>query len=252
MEPQMNLAVIQARMGSTRLPSKVLMKLGDKTILEHVVSRVRESKFINEVIVATTIANQDLQIIEFCASKQIRVFVGSEQDVLDRYYQASRLLKPMNVIRITSDCPMIDPEIIDLIGQRHINEKADYTSNTIEETFPDGLDAEVFKFDALEQAWREAKLFSEREHVTPYIKKHHELFKLVSVRNDKDLSFMRWTIDQSEDFTFLNEIFKRLYVKKPNFRTNDILNEINQYPELLKINGDIIRNEGYFKSLMKD
>lgn len=248
----MNLAVIQARMGSTRLPSKVLKNLSGKTVLEHVISRVKQSKFIHEIIVATTIDDRDLEIVEFCAARKIRVFVGSEQDVLDRYYQAARLLNPVNVVRITSDCPMIDPEIIDVIGQRHLAEKADYTSNTIDETYPDGLDAEIFTFSSLEKTWKEAHLLSEREHVTPYIKNHPNIFKLISVKYETDLSFMRWTIDQPEDFTFLAEMFKRLYVKNPNFRTANILNEISKNPELLKINNGIIRNEGYLKSLMKD
>jgi spore coat polysaccharide biosynthesis protein SpsF (cytidylyltransferase family) len=248
----MNVAIIQARIGSTRLPSKVLMNLADKSVLEHVVTRVRQSKFINEIIVATTIELPDLQIVQFCASKEIRVYVGSEQDVLDRYYQAARLLNPTNVVRITSDCPMIDPEIIDLIGKRHTEEKADYTSNTLEETYPDGLDVEIFTFAALEQAWKEAKLLSEREHVTPYIKKNPLLFRLISVRYSEDLSFMRWTIDQTQDLDFLTEIFGRIYPKKSNFRMADVLEEIARHPELIKINSGIIRNEGYLKSLMKD
>ena len=248
----MNLAVIQARIGSTRLPSKVLMNLSGKTVLEHVITRASQSGFIDEIIVATTINKQDLEIVKFCASNRIRVFIGSEQDVLDRYYQAAKLFRPVNVVRITSDCPMIDPEIIDLIGERHLLEKADYTSNTIEETYPDGLDAEIITFPTLEKAWAEARLLSDREHVTPYIKRNPELFKLVNIKYKTDLSFMRWTIDQSEDFIFLDEIFKRLYIKNHAFRTADILNEIENNPELLKINSGIIRNEGYLRSLKKD
>lgn len=248
----MNLAVIQARMGSTRLPSKVLMNLAGRTVLDHVVTRVGQSTSVDEIIVATTVSKADLEIVQLCATKKIRVFVGSEQDVLDRFYQAARLLNPVNVIRITSDCPMIDPEIIDLVSHRHAETQADYTSNTLEETFPDGLDVEIFKFNALEKAWKEAQLLSEREHVTPYIKKHQEIFKLVSVKHNDDLSFMRWTIDQSEDFIFLDEIFRRVYTQNPAFRMADVLREISNHPELLKINGGIIRNEGYLKSLKKD
>lgn len=248
----MNIAIIQARMGSTRLAGKIFKHLGGKTVLEHVVSRVSESKCIDEIIVATTINKIDLEIVGFCSQRGIRLFVGSENDVLDRYYQAARLLSPTNVIRITSDCPMIDPEITDTIIQRHLDGKFDYTSNTLEETFPDGLDTEVFTFEALTTAWREAKLPSEREHVTAFIKKHPERFKLNSVKNDIDLSFMRWTIDQEEDFEFLTKIFERIYFKKPAFRTRDVLEEIEKEPDLLKINTGIIRNEGYLKSLLKD
>ena len=248
----MNLAIIQARMGSTRLPNKVLLKLAGKTVLEHVVSRVKKSKFVDEVIVATTIDKKDLEIISHCASNGIRIFVGSETDVLDRYYQAARLLQPTNVIRITSDCPMIDPEIIDLIGRKHLEERADYTSNTIDETYPDGLDAEVTSFEALKTAWEQATLNSEREHVTPFIKKNPGKFKLVSVENDTNLSHMRWTIDQPEDFEFLQRIFDRLYTANNDFRTKDVLNEIARDPDLLDVNKGIIRNEGYLKSLNSD
>jgi spore coat polysaccharide biosynthesis protein SpsF (cytidylyltransferase family) len=248
----MNLALIQARMGSSRLPSKVLMNLCGKTVLEHVVTRVKESKFIDEVIVATTISIQDLQIVNFCASNNVRVFIGSEQDVLDRYYQAARLLRPANIIRITSDCPMIDPEIIDLIGHQHMLARADYSSNTLDETYPDGLDAEIFTFDSLEIAWHEAILKSDREHVTPYIKKNPNKFKLLSVKNDENLSHMRWTIDQPEDYKFLSEIYGNIYPNNPKFRTKDVLEEINKHPQLKEINGGIVRNEGYLNSLKKD
>lgn len=248
----MNIAIIQARMGSTRFPNKVLMDLGGKTILEHVITRVSQSKFVDDIIVATTIGKQDLSIVSFCASHGVRVFVGSEEDVLDRYYQAARLVKPENVIRITSDCPMIDPEIIDLIGHQHSVAKVDYSSNTLEETYPDGLDAEIFTFASLEFAWSEASLKSDREHVTPFIKKNPNKFKLLSVKNDINISHMRWTIDQIEDHNFLSEIFSSLYPRNPNFRTEDVLEEISKHPHLLEINNGIIRNEGYLNSLKKD
>jgi len=248
----MNLAIIQARLGSTRLPNKVLLTLAGKTVLEHVVNRARASKFIDEVIIATTISKNDLEIVSFCSKNKIRVFVGSEDDVLDRYYQTARLLQPDNVVRITSDCPMIDPEIIDQIGKKHLEEHADYSSNTLHETYPDGLDAEVISFQALKTAWEQAILPSDREHVTPFIKKQPESFKLLSIKNDNDLSYMRWTIDQPEDFTFLNEIFNRLYFINNDFRTKDVLKEIAKDPDLLKINKGIIRNEGYLKSLLSD
>lgn len=248
----MTLAIIQARMGSTRLPSKVLKDLAGKTVLEHVIERVRTCKLINEVIVATTINRVDLEIVRFCAQQGIRVFVGAEDDVLDRYYQAARLIAPSNVVRITSDCPMIDPEIIDQIIALHLDGRFDYTSNTLEETFPDGLDAEVLTFETLATAWREATLKSEREHVTPYIKNHPSEFKLKSFRNERNLSSMRWTIDQPEDYRFLSELFRRIYLKKSSFRMADVLKELEKDPALLKLNSGIIRNEGYLKSLTKD
>lgn len=248
----MNLAIIQARLGSTRLPNKVLLKLGDKTIIEHVVERVKNSKLIDDVLVATTISKNDLEIVSFCAQRGIRIFIGSEEDVLDRYYQAAKLIAPTNVIRITSDCPMIDPEIIDKIIQTHVDKSADYTSNTLEETFPDGLDAEVFSLAALKTAWQDSTLRSDREHVTPFIKNNPTRFKLVSVTNDRNLSHLRWTIDQIEDYEFLQEIFSKLYSRNPFFKTLDILSEIEKNPKLAQINGGIIRNEGYLKSLDRD
>ncbi len=248
----MNLAIIQARMGSTRLPNKVLMELEGKAVLGHIVERVGQSRFVDDIIVATTIDRRDLKIVEYCASRSIRVFVGSENDVLDRYYQAARALGAGNIIRITSDCPMIDPEIIDMIGQRHEQEKVDYSSNTLEETYPDGLDAEIFSFAALENAWKNATLKSDREHVTPFIKKSPNLFKLCSVKNTEDLSRLRWTIDQPEDYEFLKTIFAAVYTKNPRFRMKDAMEAIRNNPRLEEINSGIIRNEGYMKSLKND
>lgn len=239
-------------MGSSRLPNKVLLELAGKTVLEHVIQRTLQSKFVNEVIVATTISKLDLQLVQYCSSKNIRVFIGSEDNVLDRFYQAAKLLQPKNIIRITSDCPMIDPDVIDHIGNIHIRESTDYTSNTLDETFPDGLDAEVFTFEALKTAWQDATLLSEREHVTPYIKKNPEKFKLFSVKSDINLSHHRWTIDQQQDYTFLSSVFSRLYNNNPDFRMKDVLNLLVEEPGLSKINDNIIRNEGYLKSLQKD
>ena len=169
------LAIIQARMGSTRLPGKVLLSLEGKTVIEHVVERVKCAKLVDEVIVATSININNLPLIRVCAEKNIRVFCGSEEDVLDRFFQLAKLLVPAHIVRITADCPVIDPAIIDKIIATHFLENADYTSNTIDETYPDGLVIEIFTYKSLTQAWNEASLSSEREHVTPYIKKHPEL-----------------------------------------------------------------------------
>lgn len=248
----MNLAIIQARMGSSRLPSKVLLRLEGVPVLEHVITRVSKSKKIDEIIVATTINKEDLSIVEMCASLGCRVFVGHANDVLDRYYQAARLLLPQNIIRITSDCPMIDPTIIDTVMAEHHKNSNDYTSNTILETFPDGLDVEVFSYKGLEIAWNEARLSSEREHVTPFIKKNPSRFKIQNVTNDIDLSGMRWTIDEPKDYKFLKEIFARVYQKDQIFHLQDVLRVLAANPQLSSINNDILRNEGYLKSLQND
>lgn len=246
-----NLAIIQARMGSARLPDKVLKKLAGKPVLWHVVNRVKKSELINEVVVATTYKKKDLAIVEYCASQGIAVYVGSEDDVLERYYQAAKLYKPVNVVRVTADCPLIDSKVIDKVIQEHLKSDSDYTSNTLEDTFPDGLDCEVFKFTALEQAYQNAKLASEHEHVTPYIRNNKQ-FKKHSVIDLEDHSMERWTLDTNRDYAFLTKVFDTLYADNPEFDTNDIYELLNHYPDIRKLNAGIIRNEGYLKSLEND
>ncbi|PIS09203.1 hypothetical protein COT75_03000 [Candidatus Beckwithbacteria bacterium CG10_big_fil_rev_8_21_14_0_10_34_10] len=246
------LAVIQARTGSTRLPNKVLFKLEDKTVLEHVVNRVKKSKNIDEVIVATSIKKEDLRIVKLCAQKKTRVFCGSENDVLDRYYQLARLLKPKHVVRITADCPLIDWKIIDKTIDKYQKAKADYISNASPPTYPDGLDTEVFSFKVLKNCWQNARLFSEREHVTPYIRKNKNKFKICSFKNKNNLSDKRWTLDEKEDYIFLKKIYQNLYSKKNFFDMNDILKFLEKNPKLERINSYINRNEGSLRSLKKD
>lgn len=245
-------AIIQARMGSTRLPGKALLKLEGKTVLEHVIERVKKSSLIQEVVVATTIVKEDLKIVSLCSAKGIRVYCGSENDVLDRYYQAARLLETDHIVRITADCPLIDPKIIDRVVQLHLSKKSDYTSNTIRETFPDGEDVEVFTFGALKEAWNNAKLCSEREHVTPYIRNRSDLFKLVNLDCIRNLSQKRWTLDEERDYKFIKLIYKNLYRKNRAFGMEEILKFLKQHPEYENINKEIKRNEGYLKSLRED
>jgi spore coat polysaccharide biosynthesis protein SpsF (cytidylyltransferase family) len=246
------LAIIQARIGSTRLPGKVLMDFEGKTVLEHVISRVQRSRMVSEVVVATTFSISDLSIVKLCSEKGVRVFCGSEDDVLDRFYQAAKLLKPENVVRITADCPLMDPDVIDKVIKKHSLEKADYTSNTLIESYPDGEDVEVFTYKALVNAWSKAELKSEREHVTPYIKKHNDMFKLVSIENEEDLSSKRWTLDNQEDFELISIVYKELYKNNNYFGMAEVLEFFKKNPELEKINNHIIRNEGYQLSLTRD
>lgn len=245
-------AVIQARVGATRLPGKVMMKVLDKPILEYVIERVNRAKLIDEVIVATTENKEDLPIVDLAARLDVRVYCGSENDVLDRFYQAAKLFKIKNIVRITSDCPLIDPDIIDMVIEKHINAGADYTANIIKETYPDGEDVEVFTFESLKRAWRSAKLASEREHVTPYIRKHIKLFKIVNIECDDDLSNKRWTIDEPADYEFVIQIYQALYHKNPFFGMRDILEFLKIHPEIEEINHHISRNEGYLKSVIDD
>jgi len=243
------ISIIQARVGSTRLSGKVLKKIEGKTVLEHVINRVKAAKNIDDIVVATTVKKEDLKIVKLCASLGISVFCGSEDDVLDRYYQAARLFKVDHVVRITSDCPLIDFKIIDDVTDLYFKKKVDYVSNTIPETFPDGEDVEVFSFKALKIAWKNAKMSSEREHVTPYIKNNPNIFRIVNFKYNINLVDKRWTIDEPEDFEFINIIYKNLYPKDPLFGMDKILHFLIKHPEVEKINKNIIRNEGYLKSL---
>ncbi len=189
------IAIIQARVNSTRLPKKVLLNLEGRTVLEHVIKRVRKSKLISETIVATTINKEDLEIVKLCTKIGVKVFCGSENDVLDRFYQISKLIKPNHIVRITADSPLIDPKIIDLIIEKHLQENADYTSNDLKDSFPDGEELEICTFEALKKAWKNANLSSDREHVITYIVNRPKEFKLTNVENDVDLSKERWTLN---------------------------------------------------------
>ena len=247
------LGIIQARANSTRFPNKVLKDLEGKTVLERVVERVKKSALVSDVVVATTINKEDLKIAGLCSGSGIRVFRGSENDVLDRFYQAAELFKPEHVLRITADCPLIDPAVIDKVVAYHLSQKCDYTGNTLQkETYPDGEDTEVFTFNALKRSWEEASLASEREHVTPYMKKNPDKFKCANVKCEKDLSKKRWTLDNPEDYEFIKTIYRALYHKNPFFGMEEVLDYLKAHPELEKVNSHIIKNEGYIKSLSAD
>ncbi len=246
------LVIIQARIGSTRLPKKVLLDLEGKPVLEHVINRVMHSKLITDLVVATTISKSDLELVKFCSYKGISIFCGSEEDVLDRFYQAAKLFSPDHIVRITADCPLMDPKVIDKVISVHLNTKSDYTTNTLKETYPDGEDVEVFTFKSLKIAWENATLKSEREHVTPFIRKNPNIFSLMNVENDSNLASKRWTIDNSEDYEFLKIIYKNLYSKESLFSMDEILKYIEKNPDIESINMHIGRNEGYQKSLKED
>lgn len=246
------IAVVQARSGSTRLPGKVLLKLAGKSVLEHIVARASKSRYIKEVIVATTILKEDLMIVKLCSLKGIRVYCGSENDVLDRYYQVGRLYGADHIVRITADCPLIDPSVIDKVAEFHLKSKADYTANVVQYSYPDGEDTEIFTFATLKKAWKKGILSSEREHVTPYILKHPELFHIEGVKLMHDLSGKRWTLDNREDYMFIRAIYKKLYKKNNIFGMKEILRFLKLNPQIEKINQHIARNEGYAKSLKED
>ena len=244
----MILAILQARFSSTRLPGKVLKKILGKPMLSLQLERIKHSKRIEELIVATSTEDSDNKIESLCKSMEIPCFRGSLNDVLDRFYQAALPYKPENIVRLTGDCPLIDPLIIDNVIDLCIRGEFDYVSNALEPTFPDGLDVEAFKFSAHETAWKEAFLPSHREHVTPFIYQNPERFRIDNYRNNIDLSYLRWTVDLPQDFELVRQIYEALYRQNPKFTTQDILTFLHNNPSLLQINKSILRNEGLKKS----
>lgn len=248
--------MIQARMGSSRLPGKVLEKIHKgRSILEIILDRLSHCKCLTEIAVLTTVEPEDVPIVKLCRTSGVFVLTGSVHDVLDRFYQGAKALEPDHIVRITADCPLLDPQFVDKLIRLHLKNYNDYTSNTLKETWPDGLDAEVFTMDALETAWKNAKKPSEREHVTPYIKNNPERFQLENLESGEDLSHMRWTVDKSEDLKLIRQIYKGLEDKINSFgyiRTSDVLQFLRDNPELEKINSSILRNEGYLYSLEKE
>lgn len=240
---------IQARMGSTRLPGKVLERLGGIEALEHVVRRA-EAAAVGETFVLTTIGPEDLPIVRFCATRGTRVFCGSSSDVLDRFWQLARLVEVDHVVRVTADCPILDPDLVRRVVELHLRSGADYTSNTIPESFPDGLDCEVFTRAALESAWTEGRLPSEREHVTPFMKTRPERFRREALVCPEDLNHMRWTLDTAADAAFLDAIFRELGTGL--FGLDAVLDLVRARPDIAAINDGQVRNEGYLKSLAED
>lgn len=243
-------AIIQGRMGSSRLPGKVMGKILGKPMLFHVVTRVSRARRIDLVTVATSARAFDDPVAEYCAGANIPCFRGSEEDVLDRIYQAANHFKADAVVRLTSDCPLHDPDVIDERVRILLEEGADFVNGGMETTFPDGLDAAAFWMSVLERTWREATLRSDREHVTPYIFRNPDLFRLHIVRLPEDLSHLRWTVDEPQDLEFVRAVYAHL--GDTDFRMADILDLLQKHPELNRINAGISRNEGYFKSLEKD
>jgi spore coat polysaccharide biosynthesis protein SpsF len=234
------LAIIQARMGSTRLHGKVLLDLGGATVLARVVRRLERSQQIGKIVVATTTAPADEAIVGECERLQVSSFRGSEDDVLDRYFQAARLYPAGTVVRITSDCPLIDPTLVDETIRVFGDEHADYASNVSPRTYPRGLDTEVFTYSALERAWREARAPYEREHVTPYLYEHPETFRLASLSGDVDHGHYRWTLDTPEDLELLRTIYSR-FDNRDDFRWQDAIALIEREPELAELNSQVLQ-----------
>jgi len=234
-------AIIQARMGSTRLPGKILKTVNEKTLLEYQMERVKRSKSIDQIIIATTIKESDQAIVELCERVGIDYYRGSEQDVLSRYYEVAQKFDVDVIVRLTSDCPIIDPEVIDKVVYRYLDNQSsvDYVSNTLERTYPRGLDTEVFSFEALSKAYQEAVLPRDKEHVTAYFYTNPDLFKLQSVTSEKNYGNYRWTVDTVEDFELVRLILGELYNPNKLFLLEDVIRLIKEHPEWNGINAHI-------------
>ena len=237
--------IIQARMSSTRLPGKILKKLVDNvTILDLLIDRVSKCDFIDCIILATSVNPKDKTLETYSKSKGIDFYAGSEDDVLKRFYYCAKYYKLSNIIRVTADDPFKDPEVIKIAYDIFIKNKLDYVSNTIKPTFPEGIDIEIFNFSSLEKAFLNAALLSEREHVTPYIWKNPDLFKLENFALEDDFSSYRLTVDYEEDYNLSKKILKNFY---PNITFG--YQQIIEFLKSQNIVNNIERNEGYKKSV---
>jgi spore coat polysaccharide biosynthesis protein SpsF len=250
MEPKVT-AIIQARMTSTRLPGKVLMEVMGRPLLSYQIERLRFSKRIDEIIIATTANKGDDPVAELAHKEGLKVFRGSEHDVLDRYYQAAKEFKIKHIMRLTADCPLIQPNICDRITFAYFQMGCDYLRTG--PTFVEGLDCEIFSFRALDKAWKNANLKSEREHVTLYFRNHPELFAIKTVENETDDSKYRITVDQEDDYLVVKAIIENLYGGNDKyFKIEEIKSFLESNPGIFAINRSIGRNEGLLKSLEED
>lgn len=236
--------IVQARIGSTRLPAKILKKIEGKEMLFHVVERLLQCSLIDKIIVATTLSEKDSVVVDFVeglGNLKVGCFRGSEEDVLDRYYNAAKENNAEVVVRITSDRPLIDPSVVDRVIQVFLDEPGcDYASSTIvKKTYPLGMEAEVLSFSALEFMWKNCHAKKEREHVTWHIVHNAEDFKTVPVFFDHDYSMHRWTVDEEDDLKLIREIYSRLYHKKQFFGMQDVLNLFEEDKSLFDINAHV-------------
>ena len=244
--------IIQARMGSTRLPGKVMLSVeNDKTVLHFVIKQLQNCKLVDKIIVATTTLEDDNKIANFSKDLGIDCFRGSSDNVLDRYYQCAKEYSVSTIVRIPSDKPLIDPEIVDKLVSMFRNNSYDYITNFLSNpTFPGGMEVEIFSINALKKAWKKAKLPSEREHVTPYFTNHKDEFEITHIENSENLSHLRLAVDKIEDLKLVRKIVSK--IKKRPIITKDILDLFAKEPELVEINKNVNRKEGDLKSFKED
>ena len=244
--------IIQARMSSTRLPGKAMMSVqNQKPVLYFVIKQLQECKLIDKIIVATTTNEEDNQIVNYSKNMGINCFRGSSKDVLDRYYQCAKEYSASTIVRIPSDKPLIDPEIVDNVVTIFKKKSYDYVTNFLPNpTFPSGTEVEVFSMNGLERVWKKAKLPSEREHVTDYFSNHEDEFEITHIENSKNLSYLRWAVDRIDDLELVRLIVSK--IKKRPILMKDVVELFNKEPELIKINESVNKEEGNLKSLKED
>lgn len=245
-------AIIQARMTSSRLPGKILMKVLGKPLLQLMIERVKKAKCIESVVLATTTNKEDDLTVNLGKSLGVKVFRGSEDDVLDRFYRAAKEFGGEHIMRLTGDCPLIDPDFLDELVDFYVAGEYDYASNCIEPTLPDGLDAEIISMKTLGEVHQKAQLASQREHVTLYVRDNEQNFKIGSWKFHHDFSNLRWTVDNCEDFELVEAILKRICKAKPNFSMLDVIRFLENNPQLQDKNAHLTRNEGLKKSLCEE
>ncbi len=249
-------AIVQARMGSTRLPKKVLADILGKPMLWHLIHRLRESEQLDDIVVATTKRQDDDEIAEFSTKNSIECFRGSDLDVLDRYYQCASEHNAETIVRITADCPLMDPELLDRAISFFRENPGKFDHMGPPERYPEGLDIEVFTFDALKEAWENAKKPSEREHVTPYIWSNPTRFKVGRMPSDlpesEDHSSLHWSVDEPCDLDFVREVYAALYTEGRAFGIREVLDLMEKNPRIKGINQGFTGYEGYARSLEED
>ena len=245
-------AIVQARLSSKRLSNKVLMDLSGRTVVGQVFNQLSFSKLINDVVLATSLDKSDDPLENWANENNQKFYRGDLNNVLKRFYDTAKKFNADIIVRITADCPLIDPEVVDSVVKGYLEGDYDYFTNTNPPTFPDGLDTEVFSFSTLKKTYEEAKLQSEIEHVTPYIKNHNRKFRIGNYVSEINYEHYRWTLDNDEDYKFISEVYKRLHKKGPFIKWNDVINLLETDEKLVNINSHISRNLGFAKSLNED
>ncbi|RME63689.1 MAG: spore coat protein [Alphaproteobacteria bacterium] len=246
------LGILQARMSSRRLPGKVLQPILGAPMLLRQIERIRRARRLDGLVVATSTAPEDDALAQLCDAHGVACHRGPLDDVLTRVWQAAAPYRPAHVVRLTGDCPLADPALIDAVIARHLDSGADYTSNCLPPTYPDGLDVEVVRIAALEAAWREAASPAEREHVTLFIHRRPQRFRCENLAAARDLSHLRWTVDEPDDLELVRRIYQALYPAKPDFGSDDILAWLDANPAWARHNMRHPRNEGLARALASE